>query len=292
MADIASLILEIIKCIATPTCRCVDYHRKFKQDVEDLRKKLGILNAIKNDVETQLQAEVSLKRQCKKEVEEWLQDVRNINSEIEDVERRVHNASYLSRARIGKLVREKIKAMDAILERGSFPQGLVVDKPQTALPLPVDNLEGEIAVKKKIWEYLTSNEVPMIGVCGIGGVGKTTIMKHIHNELLLRESTFDKVIWVTVSHPFNVVKVQNEIAKGMNESLPENEDEQRRASTLMQMIGRVKYVLILDDVWQRFTLNDVGIPSPTKENGCKIVITSRKIRWEGTFYKIKNWEKF
>ncbi|GLT83863.1 hypothetical protein SLE2022_021300 [Rubroshorea leprosula] len=276
MADIAMLILEIVKCMATSTCRCVDYHRKFKQDVEDLKSKLRDLNSKKKDVETQLQAEVCSQKQVKQQVEDWLQDAQRINVEIQQVEQRVDNASFLSRARLGKLVHEKLNAVDAILQRGSFPEGLVVDKPATALPLPVENLEGEVCVKKKIWGYLTSNEVPMIGVCGIGGVGKTTIMKHIHNELLL-ESKFDNVIWVTVSYPLNVVRLQYEIAKGMNESLPENEDEQRRASRLMQIMERVKYVLILDDVWQRFTLKDVGIPSPTMENGCKLVITSRKV---------------
>ncbi|GLT83891.1 hypothetical protein SLE2022_021560 [Rubroshorea leprosula] len=277
MADIARLILDVIKCIATPTCRCVDYHRKFKQDVEDLKSKLRDLNSKKMDVETQLQAEVRSQKQVKQQVEDWLQDVLRINAEIQQVEQRVDNASFLSRARLGKLVREKINAVDAILQQGSFPEGLVVDKPATALPLPVENLEGEVSVKEKIWGYLTGNEVQMIGVCGIGGVGKTTIMKHIHNELLLMKSRFDKVIWVTVSYPLNVVRLQHEISKGMKENLLENEDQQRRASELMEMMGRVKYALILDDVWQRFTLEDVGILRPTVENGCKLVITSRKV---------------
>ncbi|GLU12224.1 hypothetical protein SLE2022_289220 [Rubroshorea leprosula] len=75
MAEIATLILEIIKCIATPTCRYVDYHRKFKQDVEGLRSKMRILNCRKEDVERQLQAEVCSSKESKKEVELWLQDV-------------------------------------------------------------------------------------------------------------------------------------------------------------------------------------------------------------------------
>ncbi|GKV50219.1 hypothetical protein SLEP1_g56931 [Rubroshorea leprosula] len=276
MADIATLILEIIKCMATPTCRCVDYHRKFKRDVEDLKSKVRDLNSRKKDVETQLDAEVCLQKQVKQQVEDWLQDAQRINVEIQKVERRVDNASFLSRARLGKLVREKINAVDTILQRGRFPEGLVVNKPATALPFREENLEGEVSVKEKIWGYLTGNEVQMIGVCGIGGVGKTTIMKHIHDELLL-ESRFDKVIWVTVSHPLNVVRLQYEIAKRMNESLLENEDEQRRALELKEMMGRVKYALILDDVWQGFMLEDVGILRPAVENGCKIVITSRKV---------------
>ncbi|GLT60296.1 hypothetical protein SLA2020_330680 [Shorea laevis] len=277
MAEIATLILELIKCVAPPTRSCVDNHRNFKENAKDLEDKLSTLNCKNVDVETQLLNEVCSEKQAKKEVEKWLQDVEKINAEIQDVLKRVHNGSYFSRARLGKLACEKIDVLDAILQRGNFPEGLVVNKPATTLPIPVEDLEGEDTVKEEILGYLKGNEVPMIGVCGIGGVGKTTIMKHIHNELLLIGSRFDNVIWVTVSYPLNVVRLQHEIAKRMNESFLENEDEQSRASRLMQIMGKVKYVLILDDVWQRFTLKDVGIPSPTKENGCKIVITSRKV---------------
>ncbi|GKV36320.1 hypothetical protein SLEP1_g44465 [Rubroshorea leprosula] len=238
--------------------------------------KLRILEARKEDVETRLQAEVCSEKQAKNEVVVWLQDVEKINAEIRDVLKELPGVSYFSRARLGKRVRKKIVELDDILGRGNFSEGLVVNKPATALPFRVENLEGEVSVKEKIRGYLTGNEVQMIGVCGIGGVGKTTIMKHIHDQLLL-ESRFDKVIWVTVSHPLNVGRLQDEIAKRMNERLRENEDEQRRPLELKEMMGRVKYALILDDVWQGFMLEDVGILRPTVENGCKIVITSRKV---------------
>ncbi|GKV50201.1 hypothetical protein SLEP1_g56914, partial [Rubroshorea leprosula] len=276
MAEIATVILEFIKCVAPPTRSCVDNHRKFKENAEDLRKKLRILEARKEDVERRLQDEVCSEKQAKKEVVVWLQDVEKINAEIQDVLKELPGVSYFSRARLGKHACKKIVELDDILGRGNFSEGLVVNKPATALPFRVENLEGEVSVKEKIWGYLTGNEVQMIGVCGIGGVGKTTIMKHIHDELLL-ESRFDKVIWVTVSHPLNVGRLQDEIAKGMNERLRKNEDEQRRALELKEMMGRVKYALILDDVWQGFMLEDVGILRPAVENGCKIVITSRKV---------------
>ncbi|GLT83861.1 hypothetical protein SLE2022_021280 [Rubroshorea leprosula] len=276
MAEIATLILEFIKCVARPIRSCVDNHRNFKENVKDLEDKLSTLDCRKQDVETELLNEVCSEKQAKKEVEKWVQDAKKINAEIQDVLKRLHSASYFSRARLGKLAREKIDVLDAILQRGGFPAGLVVNKPATALPFGVENLEGEVSVKEKIRGYLTGNEVQMIGVWGIGGVGKTTIMKQIHDELL-SESRFDKVIWVTVSHPLNEVRLQHDIAKGMNKRLVENEDKQMRDLELKEMMGRVKYVLILDDVWQRFRLEDVGILRPTVENGCKIVITSRKV---------------
>ncbi|TYG81980.1 hypothetical protein ES288_D01G049400v1 [Gossypium darwinii] len=57
--------------------------------------------------------------------------------------------------------------------------------------------------------------------------------------------------------------------------LPESEPE--RVAVLMDKLGQRRYVLILDDVWKKFSLADVGIPKPTSSNGSKLVLTSRLI---------------
>ncbi|GLT25965.1 hypothetical protein SLA2020_010630 [Shorea laevis] len=35
------------------------------------------------------------------------------------------------------------------------------------------------------------------------------------------------------------------------------------------------YLLILDDVWSSFKLEDVGVPEPNVINGCKLVLTTQ-----------------
>ncbi|XVF78128.1 hypothetical protein PTKIN_Ptkin14bG0104500 [Pterospermum kingtungense] len=114
----------------------------------------------------------------------------------------------------------------------------------------------------------------------MGGVGKTTIMEHIHNHLL-EEKRFYKVIWVTISQGFNIVKLQNDIAREFNlmGHLERERDTFRRRKLLFDMLKKAnKHVLILDDVWDEICLEEVGIPEPASSNGCKLVVTTRKER--------------
>ena len=65
----------------------------------------------------------------------------------------------------------------------------------------------------------------MIGLYGMGGVGKTTLLKKINNELFKRNNgVFDLVIWVVASKQATVGTVQDSIlhelsipSKDMNE---------------------------------------------------------------------------
>ncbi|GLT81326.1 hypothetical protein SLA2020_527160 [Shorea laevis] len=254
----------------------VDCHRNFQNDVNDLRKRVADLKLRRNDKVAELQIVDDSEKQVKEEVQGWLEDARRvIEIEMPDIEEEVQNVSKLSRGSLGRRVRQKIQEVREIYDRGCFPEGLVIERPPPiGITLPTENMVGEVDVKEQIWGYLGDNEVGIIGVYGIGGVGKTTLMKHIHNELL-KEGRFDRVIWVTVSQSLNVVKLQGDIASKMKISLPQDGDELDRASILMDIMKTEKYVLILDDVWDKFSLQRVGIPKPTTENGCKIVITSR-----------------
>ncbi|KAB2032611.1 hypothetical protein ES319_D05G386100v1 [Gossypium barbadense] len=102
-------------------------------------------------------------------------------------------------------------------------------------------------------------------------------MKHIHNDLL-KQQRFERVIWVTISKEFNVMKVQDDIAGALKlkEDWPREGDELRRAAILSEMLKNAgKHVLILDDVWDKVSLEEVGIPEPSDSNGCKLVLTTR-----------------
>ncbi|RWR95544.1 disease resistance-like protein [Cinnamomum micranthum f. kanehirae] len=106
--------------------------------------------------------------------------------------------------------------------------------------------------------------VGVFGVCGIGGVGKTAIMKHVYNQLI-EDSVFDSVIWVTVSRDSTLEELQNNILKCLGISLPMHVDEMRRLMVVYSALKRrKKFVLILDDM-DRFYAQDIGIPRPDQE---------------------------
>ncbi|GKV44461.1 hypothetical protein SLEP1_g51644 [Rubroshorea leprosula] len=245
----------------------VDHCRKLEEDLNELESECQVLKRRKTDVNSRIQVEVHSGQVVKEEVKGWLEDVRKIEQDIQDVKERAITVPYYKRASLDEDVHKKIEEVKRIQERGNFKGGLGIERaPACGIEIPTENLEGEISTKDEIWEHLMGNKVGMIGVCGIGGVGKTTIMKHVNNDLLTG-SRFQKVIWVTVSYPLNVFELQKKIASKMKETLPEDEEVMMRAAALMEIMRRVRFVLILDDVWERFSLSDVGIPEPTVQNG-------------------------
>ncbi|KAH9667421.1 Disease resistance protein SUMM2 [Citrus sinensis] len=123
-----------------------------------------------------------------------------------------------------------------------------------------------------------TDEVTKIGVWGMGGIGKTAIMRHINNRLQEETNEFNDVIWVTMSQPLDLIKLQTEIATALKLSLTEDEDKVRRAGRLLgKLKAKKKFVLILDDMWEAFPLEEVGIHEPNKQNGCKLMITTRSV---------------
>ncbi|GLT31955.1 hypothetical protein SLA2020_066540 [Shorea laevis] len=279
MVDMVGAIFGALSCICgTPTCNCIDQHRNFNDDVDELRRKLNSLTSQKQYIESRIQVvEARGGQMVGQQVQEWLKQAQEINVDVRAFLEDVQGVKWCKRACLDKCVCRKIDVVKDMLEKGSFPEGLFIERaPAHGNTIPMENLVGEISTKEEICWYLMGDEVGMIGVCGIGGVGKTTIMKNLHNDLQ-RETRFEKVIWVTVSHPLNVFELQKKIAGAMDKRLPEDAEVMMQAAALMEIMRREKFVLILDDVWQKFTLKEVGIPDPNAQKGCKVVVTSRSI---------------
>ncbi|KAL7236185.1 hypothetical protein ACSBR1_019448 [Camellia fascicularis] len=73
-----------------------------------------------------------------------------------------------------------------------------------------------------------------------------------------------------------VEELQSDIANALNLDFSDYEDESRIASELYAILSRKeRYVLILDDLWEAFPMEKVGIPEPTRSNGCKLVLSTR-----------------
>ncbi|WRX29330.1 NB-ARC - like 10, partial [Theobroma cacao] len=231
------------------------------------------------DIESRKRAELHPRKKLKSQVDVWFKNIERINDEIQNLEQRVAETISVSRGFCMEDVLKKIQEVEELLQQGKFNQGLGVDDLMwIGQALSTTNLAGKAAENcmEEIWTCLMDDYIGKIGVWGMGGVGKTTIMKIINNQLLKKTQKFNIVIWVTVSKEMNISKIQNGILLKMGVTLPENEDETIRAGMLYEMLTRRgRYVLILDDLWDKLSLEEVGIPEPS--NGSKLVVTTRML---------------
>ncbi|XP_030954163.1 probable disease resistance protein At5g63020 isoform X2 [Quercus lobata] len=277
--ELSGVILEIAKIIWAPIGKCVKYHRSLEEKMILLHNKLEVVNSRKEDIESRMNVELCLEKQLKKEVQLWLENVQKMNGEVETIDQEVGEGKFLSRAHLGKLVIKKIQEVEELHQKGSFNDSLVVDGPDgNRVMLPTAIIVGDTTRRNmdEIWACLMDNDVRKVGVHGIGGVGKTTIMKHIYNQLLIETGKFENAVWITVPKATSVIQLQSKIAHAFQLGLSENESETIRAAKLLAMLRmRKRYVLILDDLWEEFELEEIGIPEPTRDNECKLVLTTR-----------------
>ncbi|CAJ1837498.1 unnamed protein product [Sphenostylis stenocarpa] len=125
---------------------------------------------------------------------------------------------------------------------------------------------------KNMWELLGDDQVFIIGLCGMGGVGKTFLATYMENEIK-RKGTFGDVFWINVSQDFSILKLQHNIAETIGVKLNRDDERTRAAILTSELEKRGKSVFILDDVWNYIDLEKVGIPLGLKGN--KLIITSR-----------------
>ncbi|XP_049399432.1 disease resistance protein RPS2-like [Solanum stenotomum] len=295
--EIVGAVVNMMQCFCGETCsrqsvsETCTYLRRPRALANRLNEKMELLKAREEDIKRKLHVEnVWRGMEPKAEVNMWLINVRKITSSIASmqekltIDKRCLNRclpNYMSRFKQGKRINKKIKEVDRLLGQSIFPDASLVDMmPRRGKILPASSLVGESAQRslETVWEYLNDEHSGIIGIYGMGGVGKTSILVEINNRILRESTIFDNVIWVTASNDSNVQKLQKDIARAIGLSFDDEDDEMTRAAQLLEaLMRRSRFVLIIDDLWEAFPLEVIGIPYPYYGYDCKLIITTRSM---------------
>ena len=119
----------------------------------------------------------------------------------------------------------------------------------------VDSLPNEsLANLEKISDYLTrmngfldDEEARYLGIYGMGGVGKTTLLE-IFNNNLLRSNTrrrFDHIFFITLSRSPNIEEIKKKIEEEIGGHL--------------SSLRKSRFLLLLDDVWEKVDLRKMKV---------------------------------
>ncbi|RZS09433.1 hypothetical protein BHM03_00040510 [Ensete ventricosum] len=122
-----------------------------------------------------------------------------------------------------------------------------------------------------------SPELSVLSLVGMGGAGKTTLIKKVFNHSDVRRH-FDTLAWVYVSRSFRLGNLVHQVAKGLMQ-IPSTEIDELSESQLQELLLRPlkekRFLLVLDDVWDRRVWETIRLLLPVNGHGNRVIITTR-----------------
>ncbi|XP_058092438.1 probable disease resistance protein At4g27220 [Magnolia sinica] len=283
---VGSAAVDVGKCACASLKEHAGYLTHFHNNVKDLKDRVQYLVARKEHIDRLVSPDHSNGEEKTPEVSLWLTQAVEMKQAAAMIEQKVaenkgclHCLNLRWRYSISKQAKQMTERIVRHYDDGN-PEKMKMTMPPS-LPSVINeeapSIQGLPSVESSLHEVMSAlhdEKTKIIGVWGMGGVGKTTLVKNVNNEL---DGTrqFKKVIMVTVSKDVDIKKIQGDIAKRLGFTLPDGTESSRASDLRSRLMKEETFLIILDDLWEPLVLAEVGIPSPTSLKDCKIIFTTR-----------------
>ncbi|KAG6483269.1 hypothetical protein ZIOFF_059911 [Zingiber officinale] len=110
----------------------------------------------------------------------------------------------------------------------------------------------------------------------MGCVGKTAILRRFNNDFEEKElDNLDVVIYLELSTGYKVEELQRSLFDRLKLKWQDEEPQRNRAYRLFRVLSKMRFLLLLDSVWEPLNSQVVGIPLPQPPSKSKIVFATR-----------------
>uniref|UniRef100_A0A0A0K5R3 Uncharacterized protein n=1 Tax=Cucumis sativus TaxID=3659 RepID=A0A0A0K5R3_CUCSA len=278
--NVASVIVTPIgKYVIKPIGNQLGYIVFYNRNKNEIKEQLESLETTKKDLDLRVEDAKSKAYTIFTKVSEWLVAA---DDEIKKSDELFNSnppcLNFLQRHQLSRKARKRATDIRRLKDGGNnflevgCPAPLP-DTMNTIVPEAYQTLGSKTSMAKQIKDALAKPEVRKVGIYGMGGVGKTYLLKEV-KKLVLEEKLFDLVIDVTVGQSNDVMNMQQQIGDFLNKELPKSKEGRTSflRNALVEMKGNI--LITFDDLWNEFDIiNDVGIP--LSKEGCKTLVTSR-----------------
>ncbi|KAH9728334.1 putative disease resistance protein [Citrus sinensis] len=299
---LVTVALEVAKCLFPPIRRQLHYVRKYKANLENLKKETEKLTDARDSMQKKVDDARRNGEDIDKRVERWLISVDTIIAEADTLTGGEENANkkcfkglcpnLKKRYQLSEKAAIKEKSIAELEEEAekfaqiSYPT--VPEEPWLRSGKGYEAFESRMSTLKNVQNALLDPDISIIGVYGMGGVGKTTLVKEVARQAK-KDMLFDEVVFAEVSETPDIGKIQGELADQLGMKFSQGEIADQRGMKFSQesdVPGRArklyarlqkenKILVILDNIWEDLDLEKVGVPSGNDWRGCKVLLTAR-----------------
>nr|GEY63301.1 NB-ARC domains-containing protein [Tanacetum cinerariifolium] len=315
--EIASaFVAPVVNALTVHITQKLRYITSSADLVEEMGKKMKVLEGQRTDNKKKMRSNRESRLETPTRVKEWLDEVKKIKievdkilsgnpaststSDVEDVQEGSDNFpsndigcfDVKKKYRTGRDALKLTKDIEALIEESNkmiwrdnqIPLGRVDSKRPASTSSSGGNTQIRFESRDKIFndalKFLQDDDkTRVIALCGMGGVGKTTLMKQL--KVAAKDNKmFSWIVDVGIGKSPNLLTIQQAISAHTGEQLTET-NERLMANYLSKRFeafseNNKKCLVILDDVWKesKIKLEDIGVASPLPK-GVKLLLTSR-----------------
>ncbi|KAF5949607.1 hypothetical protein HYC85_011600 [Camellia sinensis] len=283
--------------LVAPICRQFGYLFCFNTNIQNLKTQLDSLKVTREGVQLGVDETRNNVRTVGPQLEAWLTKANDNTAEAETIikdKAQVQKGCFngwcpnlkLRYSLGGKAVKKTQELALLHAEGSNYVQSSYNPLPLSIEPIPTttefQGFDSRILVMNEIIEALEDDGIHLIGICGMGGMGKTTMAKEVAKRT---KNLFNEFPMAVVSQEPDLTKVQGCIADMLGLKLDDRESPIARASLLRKrlLLDNKKILVILDDIWEEFDLEELGFPLEGGSNkSYKILFTARNRNlWKG-----------
>ncbi|XP_047325600.1 putative disease resistance protein RGA3 [Impatiens glandulifera] len=311
MADefLFNILEKVLIKVTSPSIENLSFAWGMKSELNKLQNTLSIINAVFLDQNEQKTLNHQAKdwlhklREVVYDADDLLDEMsteslrRNIDKKHGKTLKRVRNLFSCSnpivfRFKMGRKLRNIRNHLDQITAdwrkfRSSEinPSNLIgiEVREQTHSYVKASEIVGRENDKRSVVEQLilenstnAQDNVSVLPIVGLGGLGKTTLVKMVYNDVRISEY-FDLKMWVCVSEDFSLKQIIEKILRSTTGERHDHLDMDQIQIHLRTVLDSKRYLLVLDDVWNddrnKWTeLRDLLVNG---SSGSKIIVTTR-----------------
>ncbi|GJU44802.1 disease resistance protein-like protein isoform X2 [Tanacetum coccineum] len=283
----ANLIAKIGEKVIAETRRHLGYVLYYKNYIESLQQQVDKLIVTSKGITIQVEDAKRNGEVIAPEVDQWFRNVEVVSDDSmkflnDEVQERnsLWNGwlpNIKKRYMLSKKAKKKTEKIAAL--KSEVPNKISYQAPPPAVgdmsSGDFKNFESRIPTINQLMNLLKDDTKQIISICGMGGSGKTTMVKEVARRVEA-EKMFDEIIMAVVSKEHDLMTVQVDLAKWLGLRFKMTTQEGRAHELWKRLLQSKKgNLVILDDVWKHIDLKSIGIPFGKEYNNCKIILTSR-----------------